>query len=291
MIPFSKFINEVKIIGRGAPKQPLKDSDTIRVYHGASDIETIVKALTYGISGDRKAPRRYSYENNNNPTGLFVSPDLDVSKEFGDYVLEFHTRVFDLIAPIWPGGSFTVQGGMAQMFSDEDERTVERAAQKARITKDASEHIFRSESPDVAYWLMDSGETQALFTGNLNKNSIRAVWVSTNPERINQPYKRMKPKEFMKQFNTTGIDNRFGSKFGPDNIQAKQMRDVKNRLVEPRENITLDILVSRYVEKFSHMTRDGIIDILRKSPDYIDRAVWNQKQVNQVQKDLQSLNK
>ena len=105
MKSFQEYLVEVKIIGRGIPKKPLSDSDTIRVYHGAYDLGTVVQALKYGLTGDIRADRRYSYEANNNPRGLFVTPDLDVAKEFGPYIIEFHTRVSDLEAPVWPACS------------------------------------------------------------------------------------------------------------------------------------------------------------------------------------------
>lgn len=286
---FSTLLHEVKIIGKNLPRSPLKDSDTIRVYHGASELATVVKALKYGLTGDTRANRRYSYEFNNNPKGLFVTPDLDVAKEFGDYIIEFQTRVSDLEAPVWPGGSFTVQGGMSGTFSDEEEREIERIAQRERISKDAVEYIAKSDKPDVAYWLMDAPETQALFTGNLNKNSVRAVWVSSNPAKINQPYNRMKPREFMKEFEEFGIENRFGGRYSMDDIKKSDaIKKSKQNMFDPRDDVTLEMLVQKYMEKFN-IERDHIISILKDNPDYVARPLWNDKQIAQVQAELDKI--
>ena len=283
---FREYIKEVRIIGRGIPKEPLQDDETIRVYHGAYEVSTVVQALKYGLSGDRRADRRYSYERDNNPRGLFVTPDLDVAKEFGDYVLEFHARVGDLEAPVWPGGSFTKPGEMTQMFGDEETREVERVAQRERISKDAAEYVLKSDSPDVAFWLMDVGETQALFRGDLDRNSVRAVWVSSNPERVKSPYDRMKPSQFLKQHEREGIPNRFGSRTTPDDIKD-ELRDAKKRVFKPREDATVEKFIDRIIELRPSIKRDSLLNILRNNPDMIEDYVWSRRQLNQMKRDME----
>ena len=111
----NSFLDEVKYIN---PKdyenyKPIKDSDTIRVYHGFYSFNDVQKVLSTGLSGKEKARRIYSYESGNNPNGLFVSVDFKVASKFATsgVVIEFSTKVFDLEAPIWVDGrSYFVQG-------------------------------------------------------------------------------------------------------------------------------------------------------------------------------------
>jgi hypothetical protein len=146
---FESLLNEVYVIPKNdAGTQPLRDNDTIRVYHGTSDFETVFTAVTRGISGDRPVARRYSYESNNNPRGLFVSPDMKTVKDFGDYVLEFHTRVSDLESPVWPNGTFTVQGQMSGIFHDQAERELERLRVRGIYTNDDLDVIRNSDRPE-----------------------------------------------------------------------------------------------------------------------------------------------
>mgnify|MGYP000055188431 CR=1 FL=1 len=298
MKSFQEYLVEVKIIGRGIPKKPLSDSDTIRVYHGAYDLGTVVQALKYGLTGDIRADRRYSYEANNNPRGLFVTPDLDVAKEFGPYIIEFHTRVGDLEAPVWPGGSFTVQGQISPTFSDEEEREAERIAQKERISKDAAKHIMQSDSPDVAFWLMDAGESQALFRGDLNRNSIRAVWVSTAPDRMRRPYRRMKPREFLKEYEKEGIPNKFGGRSKPSEVEQPKTDwyKLKKKLFAPRESASFEELYDRFsqwmIDRYGDRGRkimksqEDFLDLIRKNPSMVRDWVWSDRQYDQIMRDL-----
>ena len=80
----------------GSGNYVLKRGDSVRVYHG-TDLNTGLLACTQGLSGKDKADRRYSYEYNNNPYGLFISSNFDNAKEFthsGEgVVLEFDAAV------------------------------------------------------------------------------------------------------------------------------------------------------------------------------------------------------
>ena len=95
-------LQEVKVLGNETvdDQKPLMNNDTIRLYHGFNSPELLAEILTRGISGDRRIYRQYSYENNNNPKGLFSTPSIKTAKEFGDYIIEFHSRVGDLESPI-----------------------------------------------------------------------------------------------------------------------------------------------------------------------------------------------
>ena len=278
-----EILSEVRIL---PDQSPLLDRDTIRLYHGSSDLATIILALTRGLSGDGHAMRRYSYEANNNPKGLFVTPDLKTAKEFGDYILEIHARVSDLEAPVWPGGAYTVQGGYSELFNDPEEREQERLKQRHRFKDHEFDYIRDSDRPELAASLMLSGETQALFTGDLNSNSVRAVWASTNPTRVYQPYKRYSPKEFVKMFNSEGIDTRYGHK--QSEISGDLVDTVKRRYIKPRDTATVDLIVTA-LKKAGYgemMTTDRIVSVLKSNPEYARQLVWGDRQYNELMADL-----
>lgn len=260
---------------------PLKDDDSIRVYHGSDDIDFIYTALTYGVTGDVMANRRYSYEINNNPKGLFVTPDLDTAKEFGGYVLEFHTRIYDLESPVWPGGSFTVQGGISGIFGSNDEREEERLRQRMNWSQSELEFVRNSDRPELAALLISSGERQALFVGDLNRNSIRAVWGSEDPSRVGQQYNRMSPREFIDSLESGGIKGRFGSTANIDH-ESEDIRKIKQKLVEPREEVTFDTIVDRVSEKRPFLDRDTIENIVRNNPESIRNFVWSDRQFDTI---------
>lgn len=291
-----ELLMEVRIITK-YESEPLRDNDTVRLYHGSSDMATIFSALTKGMTGGERAVRKYSYEANNNPRGLFVTPDLRTAKEFGDYVIEFQCRVKDLEAPVWPGGSFTGQGQLSGIFKDDNDRTQAAMAQRRDIKANSPEEFIRmSDRPDVAYWLLATGERQALFTGDLNANSIRAVWISRDPTRVGQTYDRLDPREFLKIFRGDGIPNRFGGRSGPDNVKDDElMRTISNRVVDPRDDVTGEMIVNgirRKYEKMGSRMRLGskeILDILKRNPDYVRQLVWSDRQFNQAMRDIQRM--
>ena len=129
---------------------PLRDTDTVKLFHGTSNLDFIITAVKKGFSGDTYADRIYSYEYNNNPRGLFVTPDFKTAKYFGQYVIEFHARVSDLESPVWPNGSFTVQGGMSGIFSSEQERELERLRNREEYSNSDIEYIRNSDRPELA---------------------------------------------------------------------------------------------------------------------------------------------
>ena len=60
--------------GSRTEPEPLRDDHSVRVYHGTPAPEVVLAVFTRGISGVVHVVRTYSYEQNNNPRGLFVSP-------------------------------------------------------------------------------------------------------------------------------------------------------------------------------------------------------------------------
>lgn len=186
-------------------EQPaLKDTDKIRVYHGCNRLNDCLLITSYGLTGKARAKRIYSYEANNNPKGLFVTVDLDIAKQFGNYIIEFSTIVKDLESPVWPKGSYTVQGQMASYFDGPEDREEERL----RARRDASKNFGDSDRPELADSLYSSYEMQALFTGELDPNNIKAVWVSMDPTKTSSVarFSRLSRKEFLKRYYDDELD-------------------------------------------------------------------------------------
>jgi len=234
---------------------PLRDSDTIRVYHGFNDYQDAITAVKIGFSGKQKARRIYSYESNNNPYGLFITLDLDIAKKFchprGDrgiaVILELSVRVADLEAPVWPGGSYTVQGQMAQFWKDDKDRHTQGTL-KARDAASRSEYPFVSGSdrPEVAMSLL-SGERQALFMGDINPNMVKRVFFGEsgrhgfNADRM----ERLTRKEFLNKFETHEPEKGYSSRTGKyDAITDKgyDYHKKKGRLFKPTDDFSMDIL-------------------------------------------------
>ena len=164
-------------------QHPLKITDVLKVYHGFHSIDDALDAAKYGLSGASKARRLYSYESNNNPNGLFVTTDISQAKDFTHrepVILEFYAPVKSLEAPVWPGGSYTVQGERTQSWPEGREgRIARRQAQKARDLEYANQtrwpHVAQSDPGlhYLAYMLYESTEHQALFVGNLNPERMK----------------------------------------------------------------------------------------------------------------------
>lgn len=284
----SEIITEVKVpftrskgqLPKSAGEQePLKDSDTIRVYHGVNSSEDIAKIMTVGLSGKERANRRYSYEGNNNPRGLFVTIDLAVAKEFGPFIIEFHAKVSDLEAPVWPGGAYTVQGGYASYFDSDDDRNKATQAARERAKKDKDLSISQSDKPELANTLFAFGESQALFTGELNPKSIRAVWVQDNPDRVTSSYTRLTRLEFVKLLSAGKLKGRYDTKVEPYN------HNKSDKMFAPRDQVTLDAYLDKLEQEYKHLNRDELLDIIKDDNDHINRHLWPAQAIS-VKKEL-----
>lgn len=253
-------------------QKPLKDSDTIRVYSGVNSRNDFIEILNKGLSGKERAPRRYSYESDNNPYGLFVTLDLDVAKSFGQYVLEFHTRVSDLESPVWPGGTWTVQGGMSDTWKDKSARENARLKKREETRADAPDSVIKSDRPELAASLYSLAESQALFTGQLDPNSIRAVWVNPDPNISSSfsTFQRMKPKRFL------------------DTIKVKdKKKEGPSKIAKPREIISFDEFISRLHRRHSHIAqRDKIINIVKNNPEIVNQYLWDGPQKDRINKEI-----
>jgi len=193
-------------------KLSFKEHDTLTVYHGFRSFNEAYSVALFGLSGRDNISRVYSYESNNNPFGLFVSTSLKETETFTSstgpvaVIIEFKTLYSDLEAPVWPGGSYTVQGGFASYWdwnNLSDEREQRRLLNREESSKSPDKNIYESDRPELAKSLLGS-EHQALFIGDLNPESIRYFWYREPSGdgyfRIDSPFHRISRDEFIDKF-------------------------------------------------------------------------------------------
>jgi len=210
-------VREPRKVGRGDPdprydwgdEKGFSEDDRLVLYHGFHNGFDAVLTARHGLSGKDRPGRRYSYEADNNPRGLFVSLDLKTVKEFsGVYgpavIVEFNAKYSELEAPVWPGGGYTVQGQAAQYFGNNlDKREAARLARRAKAKSSNIPTIATSARPELAATLLGS-EFQALFVGDLNPNRVRALWVKDpgpdGVQRYGGSFKRLSRSAFLKQY-------------------------------------------------------------------------------------------
>ena len=276
MISFSKFYNlrEARVLNpKDKDPKPLKDADTIRVYHAFNTPQDLYDILKYGTSGKLRAKRIYSYEANNNPKGFFVSIDFKTVKGFGQYIMELHTRVSDLEAPVWPSGSYTVQGEYSKYWDEENprEKGTEAAREKAKQSK--QDYIRNSDRPELADSLYDSYEKQALYVGDLDANSIRAIWVNKNMNKDGRysTYDRMSVKEFLKTH------------------PSKPSSEHRFKIFTPREEFDVDVMLKRFNQRFDRMSTDDILSGLKYVDDQGLAVHFWPKQMAAVKKFIKTI--
>lgn len=187
---------------------PIKDDETIRVYHGFYSFNSVKKILKYGLSGKQNADRIYSFEYGNNPYGLFVTIDFNVaSKHFSPsgVIIEFSTKVSDLESPVWVGGrSYFVQGEYTKSFKDLEEREQQRLLNRQKSGESVYDAISKSDRPELGESIFNNSERQALYIGDLNPNMIKYVWYNEklHKERLTDgKWVRYSRKDFIRKFN------------------------------------------------------------------------------------------
>ena len=227
--------------------EPLRDTDTVRVYHGFRDFNLALRAISKGISGQEVVGRVYSYETNNNPKGLFVSTSIKVAGEFSSsygvaVVIEFQCRAKDLEAAVWPSGNYTVQGQMSQYFNDPSERETQRLKDREDVKgmRHMPEPVKKSDRPELAQQLMASRELQALFMGHLDPNMIRAVWVREpvdGYQRVDKAFSRMTRQAFL-------------SKYGKTKVEWGHEDSYEMRVFKPTEEWNTDKFIDTLATKF-----------------------------------------
>lgn len=204
----NKSIKEVRYLdtkGYNIPKEkPLKDTETIRVYHGFYSYESGLDVIKNGLSGKEKARRIYSYESGNNPYGLFVSTDFNVASKFASsgIIIEFTTKISDLEAPVWVDGrSYFIQGEYTKSFKDLDDREKQRLINREKAGESPYDVISKSDRPELADTLFDNPERQALYIGDLNPNMIKRVWYNEIRDKkrlTNGPWDKYSVNDFLK---------------------------------------------------------------------------------------------
>lgn len=270
----------------------LKNSDVVTVYHGFNTPSIAINVCKYGLSGKELITRIYSYESNNNPYGLFVTSKLPIAKRFVtefknlSVILEFNAKVKDLEAPIWPEGSYTIQGGMSKYWGGASladkmkERELARLKTRQTILQSPRkdyEFAKKSDNPELALTLFYNGEFQALFVGDLNPNMIRAVWVYDGPNNPRYAtYTRMSRKDFLKKYDKSSKESDTHDKLYLPNDDWKGLDDFIIRLSKKMNYDIQDL-------------KDSIKYLIDNSDDSLiyqfEKNLWP-KQFKQALKDL-----
>jgi hypothetical protein len=211
----------------------------VRVFHGFRDLEDAVAACRHGLSGRARASRVYSYESDNNPYGLFVTTEPRIAAEFGKYIIEFNAKVSELEAPVWPSGSYTVQGQMAQYFGGNKGKREEARLRDREIAKKQNiPSLSESDRPELASRLYSYGEKQALFVGHLNPNRIVRVWLRSNMYK--EPAKNISRVEFLKMHKDLEVKG-----YGEAALASR-------RLFKVDESFSPDVYIERLRAKYSN---------------------------------------
>ena len=234
--------------------EPMEKGDKFRVYHGFYNFTDAVNVALHGLSGGMRIGRVYSYESENNPRGLFVTLNLDkAQKDFAGgqkgVVMEFVADERELEPPVWPSGSYTVQGQMAPYFY-EDPRGARIARQdaKRRAEEEAKKSQYdvysQSHRPGLAWTLFSGREMQALFVGNLNPERIERFWIQVpEPEKtyrsILSDWKPMTREEFL-------------AEFGQD-FKAQGVADeyAQYRLLQPEDEFDTDKVIKSFNQEYN----------------------------------------
>lgn len=261
--------------------QPLKANDTFRVFHGFYSFQDAYRAAIYGLTGREFADRRYSYESDNNPYGLFVTLSLKKAAYFvsgvsDQVIMEFIANEVDLESPVWPGGSYTVQGQMAQYFGHGRKGKLARNQRKKDAEEDTNkflqkypndfQHVRQSDKKYKANVLLNSTEYQALFVGDLNPKDIAAFHVKAKGSRYDMPFDRLTREQFLQKYNDYKDEppewNKFNWNYPPD-----------NRVFQPNEEFDGNKFLQGMAKRYSHDEIDKILS-----------SVWNMVAVRKDKK-------
>jgi hypothetical protein len=242
--------------------EPMRHGDTVTVYHGFRDFPHAVELAKHGLSGKVRAARVYSYESDNNPYGLFVTLSRKVATEFvGAYgtqaIVEFKARTDEMEAPVWPGGSYTVQGEYSQYFGHgakgraaRNERSRQAVGEIDHEIASATDkdHIKGSDDRLLAYMLTNSREHQALFTGHLDPHAISAWHVRSD---YSGTWERISPQEFLDRYGETPLSR--------DSRAAE-------KLFTPNEEFNGEAFITRLRGRFGNGRDDEFfVDFVRSS--------------------------
>lgn len=241
-------------------QKPIKDTDTIRVFHGC-DLKTAVKFAKEGVSGQQWQARKYSYEAGMNPIGLFVSTDFNRVKDFANpfgsgkekhasVIIEFSVKAKDLDTPVWNNsGSYFGQGSNPQPFRNRAERDAQKAQYQADARNSEDSYVRDSDNPAMADRIFNNSEHQALFLGNLDPNMIKRFWVQKHVRKDGYfigdgDYIPMNRTAFLKEYGNEQFHARRDSKG-----QSVYEPITSDKLFNPTEDFTsLEDVAHRFAE-------------------------------------------
>lgn len=218
--------------------------ERLTVFHGFSRIEKAIDAVKYGLSGKSKVARDFSYEADNNPTGLFVTPELKIAKTFGDVVIQFEVEIRELEAPVWPTGRYTGQNEKSEFFGRGREG---RIARHARIKFEDDDNAKNGRPSRLELSLFHSGESQALFIGHLNPSRISKILVARRGNGV--VWEEISVEDFLKEFD-----------------HGDQVGDWSNsgKIFTPDEDFAIEVFYGRLSSKLKFLTAEKINDSVRR---------------------------
>jgi hypothetical protein len=183
-----------------------------------------------------------------NPLGIFVTIDFETAKNFGHdnecmCIIEFTVDASDLETPVWNNSnSYFGQGTNPMPFRSKEERDLQKQKYRDdainepdiyynRNTTVSRDYIRNSDKPEMADRLMNMGEYQALFMGNLDPNQIKRIWINPRDEEsgyvlTTNSYIPLTRAEFLKRYRNT----EFADNYGRNPRPLK-----KNKLYRPNE--------------------------------------------------------
>lgn len=244
------------------PTKPFKNDDTITVYHGFRDIDDAILTVKHGTSGALRVSRVYSYESDNNPKGLFVTPNLNTAKNFGNTIIEFDSRFDELEPPVWPSGSYTGYGQYSQYWGRGREGRAKRSKAQTQLrnqyrTDNKKDYIKNSDDPLLAYTLTNMGETQALYVGHLNPNRIKAIHlrdIDPSTRSYTSDWYTLSPDQFLEKYKNFDLE------------KNKKAIEIYDRIYKPDDVFDPNTFVNNLKQKYSGY--GDIDDILEKMWTY-----------------------
>ena len=226
-------------------QEPIKNDETIRVFHGFDSIEDALIIAQYGTSGKSRHSRKFSYENGMNPNGLFVTTDFKVASDdfaYGKHrvVMEFSAKASDLDTPVWNSqDSYFGQYSNPQPFKTRDEREAQKQSYQDKARNSEYDYVKNSDNPAMAQNIFHNNEHQALFVGDLNPNMVKRFWVYDNENWRWNPYNRV---QFLKRFGRDDISQQ--------KMQTHQFPDSK--IFRPNDDfISYEDLLQKSADQFN----------------------------------------
>lgn len=255
--------------GKYSDEEPLRNDQTLRVFHGFDNLSDAVTVAMYGTSGKMRARRKYSYETGMNPIGLFVTVDFDKAADFANgktqVVMEFSAKVSDLDFPVWNGSdTYFGQGSDPRPFRDRADREKQRKAYQDTAAASGEDRITKSDNPALARSIFANDEHQALFVGDLGPNQIKRFW--TRETAQGPRWTKHTREEFLKKFQSHELSPQASERAmfpedklyrpnedyqGFDDLLRRAAEDWNAFASNPKFHKTPEQLRSRYEEIFN----------------------------------------